>query len=262
MTDIQIFYDGPIVNRAEAKATGSVNYFTGDPCVNGHICQRNTKAKTCLRCNKIAYHKKRGTLSDYLQKSNPLREITSSEFYGHSIEMEIKNRTQALADGDVYYFTGKPCARGHVNIRFSSSGACIDCAMIHKENLKASDPDYDRRLYLRNRDKALTRAKKYKKDHPDRRAEYQRRRRARKMGADGCHTKEDVAKILELQKNKCAEPTCRKDITERYHVDHIMPLSLGGSDWPDNLQCLCPSCNTRKRAKHPLDWAKENGRLL
>ena len=70
----------------------------------------------------------------------------------------------------------------------------------------------------------------------------------------------DVINMLSKQNNKCA--TCQTDIASNFHVDHIMPIALGGNNWPSNLQCLCPSCNLRKNAKHPDDWAKENGKLL
>ena len=29
-------------------------------------------------------------------------------------------------------------------------------------------------------------------------------------------------------------------------IDHILPQSLGGSNHPDNLQCMCKSCNRSK----------------
>ena len=37
--------------RAEAKATGATHYFTGKPCIRGHIAPRKTKG-SCVECMK------------------------------------------------------------------------------------------------------------------------------------------------------------------------------------------------------------------
>lgn len=34
-----------------------------------------------------------------------------------------------------------------------------------------------------------------------------------------------------------------------FHIDHIVPLSLGGPNIPANVQLLCPPCNRTKNAK-------------
>lgn len=70
-----------------------------------------------------------------------------------------------------------------------------------------------------------------------------------------------VIKLLKLQKGKCA--CCHSDITKStFHVDHIMPIALGGSNTDNNVQILCASCNYSKHAKHPVDFMQQRGFLL
>lgn len=65
--------------------------------------------------------------------------------------------------------------------------------------------------------------------------------RARKRGATGRATTEEIRARIEYYGHKCwmcgAPWTC---------IDHVKPLSLGGSNWPANLRPACRSCNARK----------------
>lgn len=42
--------------------------------------------------------------------------------------MDMITRTQAILEGKVYYYTGKPCKRGHVSSRRVSNYICIECS--------------------------------------------------------------------------------------------------------------------------------------
>ena len=60
--------------------------------------------------------------------------------------------------------------------------------------------------------------------------------------------------LLERQDYECAYSLhwCKVDfLFDRFEVDHIMPLALGGKHENDNIQLLCLECNRRKAAKHP-----------
>lgn len=48
------------------------------------------------------------------------------------------SRAAAIAAGSPQYFTGKPCAHGHVANRFTSSGTCVDCNAIRARQVAAN----------------------------------------------------------------------------------------------------------------------------
>lgn len=68
---------------------------------------------------------------------------------------------------------------------------------------------------------------------------------ARKAGAKGSHTMAEWIKLKELYDNTC--PACKQaEPTIKLTEDHVVPLSRGGSDYIENIQPLCGSCNSRK----------------
>ena len=83
---------------------------------------------------------------------------------------------------------------------------------------------------------------------------------AKKRNAKGSHTQEDIATLYAFQKGKCV--VCKISLSEGYHVDHIMPLSLNGSNDKGNLQLLCPRCNMSKSNKDPILFMQSKGFLL
>lgn len=112
----------------------------------------------------------------------------------------------------------------------------------------------------RNRDRVCLHTSTWKRKCPDRVYEHKSTRRASKNGVGGTHSAADIARLLKLQKHRCAY--CRCSIRKSRHIDHIVPLKLGGSnDWT-NLQALCPTCNLKKGAKDPTQYANKLGLLL
>lgn len=111
-----------------------------------------------------------------------------------------------------------------------------------------------------NTDKSRAQSARYAKNHPEIASNRVRNYRARKHAAGGTHTAQDIKQLFALQRGKCA--CCKVGINDGYHVDHVIPLSLGGSNDRLNLQLLCPTCNLRKSAKHPIDFMQQQGYLL
>ena len=63
-------YDGPQISRAHAISQGVKRYSTGEPCKYGHVDERYTSSKMCLRCERErhrteAYHK---WAADYMRE--------------------------------------------------------------------------------------------------------------------------------------------------------------------------------------------------
>lgn len=110
-------------------------------------------------------------------------------------------------------------------------------------------------------EKAKRESREWFAKNPHKRAAYEQNRRAKKRGALGVVSPDIKNKLLELQKNKCA--ICGADLSNLViHLDHIMPLALGGEHDDKNLQAVCQPCNQTKRSKHPIDFMQSKGLLL
>jgi 5-methylcytosine-specific restriction endonuclease McrA len=124
------------------------------------------------------------------------------------------------------------------------------------DNNREKHNQYRAKSYQKNRDKYLAIAKRYYntiKGKINNRIR-QHKRRARKNAAEGFHTYEDIKNIYNKQQGKCA--WCGCFVGEKYHVDHVIPLSRGGSDFPENLVISCQTCNQKKWNKLPSEWLK------
>lgn len=195
--------------------------------------------KTCAKCKTIkpkSDFSKSKALRDGLQSS--CKECQNNYYAANADRIRERNRKHYAANSD--RITKKQRDRYEAN----EDGAS----------------DRKRQYYRDNRELIAGRHKQYYADNFERFIAYSRRRRAMLLNAEGDHTSADVRRLLELQRHKCAY--CKTCVKGGYHVDHIVALSKGGGNGPDNLQILCPPCNLSKNAKCPIEFAQEKGLLL
>lgn len=114
-----------------------------------------------------------------------------------------------------------------------------------------------------NRTEALRKAReRYRRVRETTQFRMQRRRarslrRATEAAAAGDFTDADVLRLWQVQRGECLHCGARLGNTFEgadFHVDHLTPLSRGGSNWPRNLALACPACNLSKGAKTPAEF--------
>jgi 5-methylcytosine-specific restriction endonuclease McrA len=74
-------------------------------------------------------------------------------------------------------------------------------------------------------------------------------RRALKRKNGGELSKDIVQRLLIVQKGLCA--CCASPLGGFFHLDHVVPLSLGGKNDDANVQLLLPKCNLQKHKSTP-----------
>lgn len=122
-----------------------------------------------------------------------------------------------------------------------------------KAERKARQSERQRIWREANREKARALQKAWRDRNQDKcRADKRARKVAKRITL--------VRELTKLQRGRCAY--CPAKLDGGFHVDHIMPLKLGGPDKRSNLQLACEPCNLTKSAQHPIDFARSTGRLL
>lgn len=126
---------------------------------------------------------------------------------------------------------------------------------------KALRKEILKRSHIKNREDILSYKREYYAANKEKYREYDRtadplirkgikyRYRARKQ-ANGIE-KYSVAKMFERDNHTCAY--CG-DVAKE--LDHITPVSRGGSDSPSNVAASCVSCNRRKAARTATEFMR------
>jgi 5-methylcytosine-specific restriction endonuclease McrA len=222
----------PVVTWEAARLAGLTRYYTGIPCQRGHISERHTSSATCMACSA------ENVLRRYYKNHESMR--AAAAIY------RSKNRNKIRAWQRAFYAANADKIKRENAAYFNANRAA---RVLQRRAYRVAN----KALYAA-RDEA------YRIANPERVLVIKRRYRARLRGAAGNHTSEQIKAMQQQQGHRCAN--CRVSTRKGYHVDHIVPLKLGGSNDISNIQLLCRSCNCGKGGKDPLIWAQELGRLL
>ena len=82
------------------------------------------------------------------------------------------------------------------------------------------------------------------------------KRRAQKLSTeDGTVTSQALEDLKQKQNKECHHCSCTLDFSAKgqVHLDHLKPLSKGGSHTITNVVWSCASCNLKKSATYHLD---------
>lgn len=126
----------------------------------------------------------------------------------------------------------------------------------NREKARASSATYR----LSNPERMSAFRKAWLAANPEKPRVYVQNRRARQRENGGRLSPGIVSKLFILQKGKCA--CCGKSLGDDYHVDHRVPLALGGKNSDDNVQLLTAICNLQKGSKPPEVFMRTRGLLL
>jgi hypothetical protein len=271
-----------IITRAEAMALGLTRYFTGKPCCRGHIDQRSTKSASCFECvnvnqpnhdkqKKLAgkrrfyrNHKDK-ILADQKKRYQEKREDISAqhrEYYEANRET-IKEKSRKWASENK-----ERKARIDREYRAANPESVKKNQAVYVQRHHAKIKQRTRAWYRENRDHVLDLARKCREANPEKYGAYARTSKARRKAAPGKHTGQDVRDIWERQKERCAVPRCTHPISNKrcdpniFHVDHIVALANGGTNWKDNVQILCGFHNMQKQAMDDMEWAQRELGML
>ena len=166
----------------------------------------------------------------------------------------LTKRSEAIAAGDDYYFTGKPCKRGHVAKRHVRTG-CYECAKeiqkSYRERKAVSWAAKNAKWRQENKDRiAEINAEYRKKNKTAKKVQRLKYKTAKRAGS--VNTWNDEFDLLVFEE---AQELCQLRAGETgflWHIDHMLPLrgkTVSGLHVAENIQVIPAVLNLLKGNK-------------
>jgi len=233
--------------RKEAQALGSKFFFTGKPCQNGHIAERYTSCNRCLSCSNPAHG--RGAYTFNCLHCG----IAASSRKGGTKHCSDKCRSDARHLSDSLARAARRaserCRICGVSFQAAAKGQpTCGSPTCWEENNKRRHQAASLAYYYRDRKKCRAATKTWFDSNPEKAASYQHQRRSRRAGnKSGTVSKREMRRLLE-------SPCLACGAIGSTTVEHLIPISRGGSHTIGNLAPLCGPCNSSKGSKTWMEW--------
>ncbi|WP_299726463.1 hypothetical protein [uncultured Endozoicomonas sp.] len=171
--------------------------------------------------------------------------------------MKTISRAEAKSECLKFYFTGKPCKYGHIVKRYVSTGVCFECKRLRgasdeskqkkkQYNLENAEAikQYQKQYQAENAEAIKQYKKQYRSEKPEVRLKGSAKRRGAYIASSLDDSWDELNEFcineIGLHRNQLTEMTGIE-----HHVDHIIPIALGGVHAYFNLRVIPASQNVR-----------------
>lgn len=163
-----------------------------------------------------------------------------------------------------YKFEGRRCNACAIAYSTKYQKAHPDKARVHSAKYYAANTvkcnAAGRLHYAANTDKYKLLCAVWKINNRDATRVHCQNYQAKKRLNGGELSKDLADKLFKLQRGKC--PCCKLPLGDDYHLDHILPVSAGGSNTDNNIQLLRKQCNLQKWKKTQSEFMQLKGFLI
>lgn len=214
----------------------SEKHYHGKPCVKCGSDVRYIHQGRCVKCRRKAGNQWKQENKEHLQQYYEENKERISEYHK---EWYQENKENIQEQRKEYY-----------------------------RNTKDERSNYHRKWYLKNRKHKLQQNKEWRDNNLEKQKVYVHKRRKLIEQNGGDYTEEDWIDLCEYYNYTCLR--CGNNSVPMT-VDHIIPLSKGGSNNIWNIAPLCFSCNSSKNNKIidyrpkediPIEFKKELEKIL